>query len=190
MKKFLIVTGPSAVGKSTLVNYILNSQSFYLSISYTTRSPRPWEVNGVHYYFVSTAEFEQKIKDGFFLEHTFFSGNHYGTPSHLDVPDRIIVFDIDIRGHRFFKERFPGSYFCLITADRQLIEGRLENRMRIQAGTVDRRELHARMQSFDDFEEIKGPGSFNKIIDNSGTLQEGFLQADVLIECAAKHFHE
>lgn len=111
MKKFLIMTGPSAVGKSTIVSYILNSPNFYLSVSYTTRSPRPWEIDGVHYSFISVEEFKQKIDEGFFLEHSFFSNNYYGTPSHLRVPDKIIVFDIDIRGYRFLRRHTPAHIF-------------------------------------------------------------------------------
>lgn len=62
--------------------------------------------------------------------------------------------------------------------------------MKIQTGTVSREELGTRMKSFGDFEKIKSSAFFNRIIDNSGTLQESFLQADVLIEGAVQHFRE
>jgi len=79
--KLIVLTGPSGVGKGTLVKELLSRYpDIYLSVSATTRSPRPGEINGQHYYFVSRSEFEEMITAGEFLEWAEFAGNCYGTP--------------------------------------------------------------------------------------------------------------
>lgn len=187
MKNFFVITGPSAVGKSTIINYILLNPSFHLSVSYTTRNPRPGECDGVHYNFLSREVFLKKIEEGFFLEHTFFNNNYYGTPAHLDITNQIIIFDIDIRGYRFFKSHYPESYFCLITADRASIKKRLETRMIVHNNTINIEEVGSRMQSFDDFMEMKDL-AFNRTIDNSGELRNGLEQTNGMIEEILDYF--
>lgn len=189
MKKFLVVTGPSAVGKSTIINHLLHSGLFHLSISYTTRDPRPGECDGIHYFFVSREVFEQKIAAGFFLESTFFSGNYYGTPAHVEITDKTIIFDIDIRGFRFFKEHYPASFFCLVVADRHSMEERLRTRMTVHGGAISVEEVGSRMTSFDAFKMIEQT-QFDRIIDNSGGLREGLAQADSLVEEIKARGHE
>lgn len=189
MKKFLVLTGPSAVGKSTVIKYLLNDSRFHLSISYTTRRPRPWEFNNVDYVFVSKEEFEMNLSEGFFLEHTCFSGNYYGTPDHIDKSDKVIVFDVDIRGYHFFKQQFPESFFCLVTADSNMIELRLKNRVRIQADEDATKDVKTRMSSIADFQEVTNLDSFNVIINNSGTVNESYLQVDTLIDKVVEHFN-
>ncbi|KAI4292986.1 guanylate kinase [Pancytospora philotis] len=188
MQKFLVITGPSAVGKSTVISYLLGSAYFHLSVSYTTRRPRPWEVDGVDYVFVSEDEFKAKLAEGFFLEHTVFSGNYYGTPSHIGVSDKIILFDVDVDGYHFFKERYPASYFCLLTADRETIELRLTNRMRTQLVGDPARELAVRMRSVESFKDIGSLDSFNFILSNTSSLDDSYLQADKLISEANAHY--
>ncbi len=77
----LILSGFAGVGKDTVLRVLLkNDPRFSPSISYSTRTPRKGEINGVDYYFVSREEFLQKLEDGEFIEHTEFCGNFYGTP--------------------------------------------------------------------------------------------------------------
>ena len=78
----IILSGPSGVGKGTVREYIVktNRIPMFFSISMTTRKPRPNEVNGVDYYFVSQEEFDRNVEEGNFLEHASFVGNSYGTP--------------------------------------------------------------------------------------------------------------
>ena len=76
-----IVSGPAGSGKGTVVNLLVkNHPEIFLSVSATTRNPRPGEVHGVHYYYISKEEFENRIANGHMLEYTTYSGNYYGTP--------------------------------------------------------------------------------------------------------------
>ena len=76
-----VVTGPSGVGKGTVLTEVRKQRKLYFSISATTRKPREGEQDGVHYYFLTREEFAQKVAENGFLEHAEFSGNCYGTPA-------------------------------------------------------------------------------------------------------------
>ena len=76
-----VLTGPSGVGKGTVLAEVRKQKELYLSISATTRQPRPGEQDGVQYYFLTREQFEQKVAENGFLEHAEFSGNCYGTPA-------------------------------------------------------------------------------------------------------------
>ena len=99
----LLLSGPSGSGKSTLIKELLNRfEDIYFSISTTTRSKRPGEVDGKDYYFVSKEEFEKDIEEGMFLEWANVHGNYYGT-SLKPVQEalsqgKLVVFDIDVQG--------------------------------------------------------------------------------------------
>ncbi|KAI5151751.1 guanylate kinase [Enteropsectra breve] len=188
MSKYCIITGPSAVGKSTLINHMLLDPVFFLSVSYTTRSPRPGEKDGADYYFVSKEEFEYKINEGFFLEHTYFSGNYYGTPAHLNTQNKIILFDIDIVGYEFFKKNSTSAYFCLINSTYDIIKQRLQNRMIVQHGEIQHEALGTRMKSFDAFQKICTTEYFNMVIDNSMPLKESLRNTDKLIMNVKQYF--
>ena len=79
--KLIIFTGPSGVGKGTILADFFKKvdNKIVYSISNTTRSPRDGEINGMHYFFISKEEFEEMIKQDQFLEHACYSGNYYGT---------------------------------------------------------------------------------------------------------------
>jgi len=106
MKKglLIILSGPSGVGKGTVREYIVKTQKIDMvfSVSMTTRKPRPGEVNGVDYYFVSQEEFDRNVKEGNFLEHASFVGNSYGTPK--DAVEKLrnegknVFLEIEING--------------------------------------------------------------------------------------------
>jgi len=99
----MVISGPSGAGKSTVGQTLRNQGGdFYFSISCTTRSPRPDEIDGRDYYFVSQAEFDKKISSGEFLEYAEVHGNYYGTLS-SEVFPRIengqdVLLDIDVQG--------------------------------------------------------------------------------------------
>ena len=114
----VIISGPSGSGKGTVVADILTRNHQYaLSVSATTRAPRPGEVNGKHYYFISREEFAHRIETGDMLEHACYVGNEYGTPR-SEVEQRLrdgihVILEIDVQGAVQIKEKFrrPCSFF-------------------------------------------------------------------------------
>lgn len=105
----LVITGPSGVGKGTLIRRLLSDfTGAELSVSATTRQPRPDEVNGRDYHFLSGPEFEQRVRQGEFVEHAEYAGNRYGTlRSELQRPARLIVLEIDLQGARQVRVTMP-----------------------------------------------------------------------------------
>jgi len=74
--KFIVMSGPSGVGKGTICNRLINELDAWYSVSTTTRKPRDGEVNGINYFFISIREFEEKIKNSDFLEYKFNNGKY------------------------------------------------------------------------------------------------------------------
>ena len=98
----IILSSPSGAGKTTLTNLLSKKFRFHISVSHTTRKPRPNEVNGSDYFFVSNHEFEELIKEDSFLEYAKVFNNLYGT-SRTPVIDKLdkgknVLFDIDWQG--------------------------------------------------------------------------------------------
>ena len=104
-----MITGPSGVGKGTLIRGLLERlPGLELAVSATTRPPRPGEVDGRDYWFLSPEEFERRVAQGDFVEHAVYAGNRYGTlRSELARPARGIVLEIDLQGARQLREALP-----------------------------------------------------------------------------------
>ncbi len=104
-----MITGPSGVGKGTLIQTLLDRcPGLELSVSATTRAPRQGEADGREYHFLSPAEFEERVDRGEFVEHAVYAGHRYGTlQSELERPSRGIVLEIDLQGARQVRERLP-----------------------------------------------------------------------------------
>ena len=99
----LVITGPSGVGKGTLIRALLERvPGSELSVSATTRAPRPGEVNGRDYHFLAEVEFLERVRAGEFVEHAEYAGNHYGTlRSELQRPASLIVLETQADYERF-----------------------------------------------------------------------------------------
>jgi guanylate kinase len=104
-----VITGPSGVGKGTLIKGLLQEiPGLELAVSATTREPRPGEEDGRDYHFLSEEEFEKRVQNGEFVEHAEYAGNRYGTlRSELERPARGIVLEIDLQGARQVREALP-----------------------------------------------------------------------------------
>lgn len=132
--KLFVLSGPSGVGKSTIILEILAElDNIAYSISATTRTPRHGELEGKNYFFVSKEEFESGIKEDRWLEWAEVHGNYYGTPisfvnEKLDSGEHVIL-EIDIQGAKIIKEKYPSAIFVFIAPPtfQQLAE-RLEGR--------------------------------------------------------------
>ncbi len=129
-----LISAPSGTGKGTLIRGLLEREpNLHLSISHTTRPPRPGEEDGVHYHFVDRAAFLEMVEDGAFLEHAEVFGNLYGT-SEAAVRGPLeagqdILLEIDWQGARQVRRRFPESCSIFIlppssAALRQRLQGR------------------------------------------------------------------
>ncbi len=105
----LVITGPSGVGKGTLIKGLLERlPGLELAVSATTRPPRPGEVNSRDYHFLSEEDFDRRVAAGEFVEHAVYAGNRYGTlRSELARPARAIVLEIDVQGARQVRETLP-----------------------------------------------------------------------------------
>jgi guanylate kinase len=107
-----IFCAPAGAGKSTICRELLQrDSSLMLSVSTTTRPPRPGEKDGVHYFFVTEREFELRVQDGRFLEHARFGGARYGTElkniESAKSQGADLLFDIDVQGAESLKKSFP-----------------------------------------------------------------------------------
>ena len=108
------------MGKSTLVNELLQRMEADLSVSMTTRPMTKGDVDGEHYYFVNVPTFERSIKAGELLEHAVYAGNFYGTPrSYVEeklAAGRTVIVEIDVEGARQVKQSMPESFAMFIKA--------------------------------------------------------------------------
>jgi len=148
-KKLIILTGPSGVGKGTVVKEILGKEkNFWLSISATTREPREGEKDGENYYFLNKEKFKEMIEQNLFLEWAQFAGNYYGTPL-SSVNEKIkkgfnVLLEIEVEGARQIKNKFPNSQsIFLLPPDKSLLGNRLSNRGTEKEEAIKKRLLRA-----------------------------------------------
>ena len=114
----LAVSGPSGVGKGTMVKTLIaRREDVVESVSCTTRAPREGEVHGKHYFFLSKEEFIRRIDEGDFLEYDEHFGNYYGTPKSFvreTLPHKSIIMEIDVVGALNAKKEFPETVLVMV----------------------------------------------------------------------------
>lgn len=144
----IVISGPSGVGKGTVRDALFQMKGHDLtfSVSMTTRQPREGEVDGREYFFVTRDEFEERIKEGKFLEYTEFVGNYYGTP--LDKVNealkdgREMVLEIEVEGAKQVRKIMPDAVFIFIAPP---TIGDLEKRLN-KRGTESKEIINERYQ--------------------------------------------
>ncbi len=144
--KLIVVSGPSGAGKSTVIARLMQRrQDVCFSVSATTRDPRPGEVNGVDYFFVSWEEFDDMIERDELLEHAEYVGNCYGTPrSYVESKQHEgmnVILDIEVQGARQIRDRVPEAVkIFILPPSLQSLEQRLRGR-----GTDAEEMIHSRL---------------------------------------------
>lgn len=160
-----IVAAPSGAGKSTLVNALLAREpGIVLSISHTTRAPRPGDVDGVQYHFVGRATFEAMVARGDFLEHADVFGNYYGTARAAVEPTlasgRDVLLEIDWQGAAQVRRAMPECVsIFILPPSRAELERRLRARATDSEATIEKRLAASR-------EEIAHAHEFDCIVVN------------------------
>ena len=131
--RLVVVSGPSGVGKGTVLKYVLERDDFVYSVSATTRSPRDGEVNGVNYFFITRDDFEKMIENGELIEYAEYNGNYYGTPKFfvesMLSQGKNVILEIEVKGAMQVKKVMPDATFIFIAPEsREILENRLRGR--------------------------------------------------------------
>lgn len=176
----VVVSGFAGSGKGTLMKELVKRYSTYsLSVSATTRNPRPGEADGREYYFKSTKEFEQMINDDAFIEYARYVNNYYGTPKQyvfeqLEAGNDVIL-EIEIQGALQVKKKFPETLLLFVTPpDADTLKNRLVGRGTEDAATIDLRLARAS-------EESQGIEEYDYIVVNDD-LEECVLTMHSIIQ--------
>jgi guanylate kinase len=178
LAKVFVITGPSGVGKGTLIRTLLQRvPELELSVSATTRRPRPGEAQGVDYHFLSDDEFERRVQAGEFVEHARYSGRRYGT-LRSELEQRLagghpVVLEIEVQGARQIREAMPEAVQIFIAPpSEEALRLRLVGR-----GTDDIEQVEARLETA--HRELEAQGEFGHVVIND-RLEDA---SDALEQC-------
>ncbi len=160
--QLFILSAPSGAGKSSLARALVESlPNVAVSISHTTRAPRPGEQHGVHYYFIDEPTFQRLVQAGHFIEHAYVFGNFYGTSraavEQLMNSGKNVVLDIDWQGARRIKELMPQAQSVFILPpSRRVLQDRLFKRAQDTEAVVASRmrEAVAEMRHYPEFDYV------------------------------------
>jgi guanylate kinase len=179
--KIIIITAPSGAGKTSITGYLMKKfPQLAFSVSAATRQPRGTEKTGVHYHFMSTAEFKNKIQQNEFAEwEMVYEGKYYGTLKNelerIWKENKIPVLDIDVKGAIHVQQQYPESSLSLFiqTPSIEELKKRLESR-----GTESPESLAARINKA--AYELSFKDQFNKLIINDD-LQRACAEAEGIV---------
>jgi guanylate kinase len=165
----IVISGPSGVGKGTLYNLLFerHPDTFTLSVSHTTRQPRPGESHGVHYFYVTMEDFESLIAADGFVEHAKFGSNRYGTSKQTieeqTAKGRVVVLDIEIEGVKQVRQSdIDARYVFILPPSVEELEARLRGR-----GTETEDSINKRLARANEEIAFSKEGGFDKMIVNN-----------------------
>jgi guanylate kinase len=165
MARVFVITGPSGVGKGTLIRGLMDRvPTLELSVSATTRAPRKGERDGVDYHFLSDAEFQRRVEAGDFVEHADYAGRRYGT-LRSELEDRVrsgapVVLEIEVQGARQVRQAVPDAVQVFIAPPSlEALRERLAAR-----GTDDPEEVQRRLDVA--ARELEAVGEFGHVVVN------------------------
>ncbi|MFN4846324.1 MAG: guanylate kinase [Rhodoluna sp.] len=171
MTRLTVLAGPTAVGKGTVVREILkNHPQILLSVSVTTRPPRPGELDGIHYFFVSDQTFDEMVENNELLEHAVVHKNYrYGTPrgpvETALANNQQIILEIDVQGARQVKQSLPAANLIFLAPPSiEELERRIAER-----GTENPEQVAIRMNSA--LDEMAAIGEFDHVVVNTEVAQ-------------------
>lgn len=166
--KLFVFSAPSGSGKTTIVRYLLSQKELNLafSVSATSRDPRPNEIDGEHYYFISTEEFKKKIKNDEFLEwEEVYRDNFYGTlkteVERIWAEGKHVIFDIDVVGGLRIKKKFPEQTLAVFVKPPSVDE--LKRRLK-ERGAEDENKINMRVAKAS--VELATAPQFDTILEN------------------------
>jgi guanylate kinase len=144
-RRLIVLSGPSGAGKTTVARAVAERLDLAVSTSATTRRPRPGEVDGVDYYFLSDEEFSRRVAEGRFVEWAEVFGRRYGTPveelERAGREGRLLLLEIDVQGGILIKKKYPEALaILLLPPEEQALRTRLAKR-----GTEAPEELERRL---------------------------------------------
>jgi guanylate kinase len=177
--KLFVISGSSGVGKGTLLKELLaKNPALKLSISVTTRNPRPNEVDGVNYFFVTREEFETSVKNGEFLEWAEFNGNYYGTKETYVkktlAKGENLILEIETKGALQIKQKLPNAILIFILPPSlEELEQRLRGR-----NTEDEDTIQGRLHEA--FREIECSNQYNYRVVNDD-LNRALFELETII---------
>ncbi|MBP5310284.1 MAG: guanylate kinase [Lachnospiraceae bacterium] len=182
-----VVSGFSGAGKGTLMKGLLSKYDNYaLSVSMTTRAPRPGEENGREYFFITREQFEKNIADGKLIEHAQYVGNYYGTPKDYVFEQleagKDVLLEIEIQGALQIKKKFPEALLLFVTTkDAQTLVNRLKGRGTEQEDVIIKRLKRAAEESegIEEYEYLIVNDDLDTCIeDMNDIIQKAKLRAD------------